>query len=86
MDNLLFHGDPFSDHSRAFDLKYPIIVIAAGLALQIIECNWLFSIDGRGLGIKLSSFVFRRESFGWLSPNGWKIHTPRRGLRPQSII
>ena len=53
-----FMGIRFSDHSRAFDLKYPIIVIAAGLALQIIECNWLFSIDGRGLGIKLSSFVF----------------------------
>lgn len=53
-----FMGIRFSDHSRAFDLKYPIIVIAAGLALQIIECHWLFSIDGRGLGIKLSSFVF----------------------------
>nr|WP_297901350.1 acyltransferase family protein [uncultured Parabacteroides sp.] len=47
---------------RRFDVRYslrwPLVLVAVSWVWQVAESYYLYSLNGGGLGIKLSSFVF----------------------------
>lgn len=51
-------GVYFSTHNRDYRIVGPLLLIAVGMALQIIEHKYWLSQGQAALGIKLSSFIF----------------------------
>lgn len=51
-------GVYFSTHNRDYRIISPLLLIAIGMALQIVEHKYWLSQGQAALGIKLSSFIF----------------------------
>lgn len=45
-------------HPRTYSIFYPLLLTIVGYLLSVIECMVYLPINGGGLGIKLSSFIF----------------------------
>lgn len=51
-------GVYFSSHSRNYSLPIPAVVTIVGLIASIFETCYYLGLDGSGVGIKLSSFIY----------------------------